>query len=88
MRIKKGVSWSKTENGLMLVHPVNDQCLVLNESGEIVWNVLTESISYNQVVEKVCRNFDLSQHEIIKEDIRQLLEVLKNTDLIEGDIYE
>ena len=51
VKLKPGVSWSHIEQGLMLVHPVNDTCLILNRSGETVWSYLQNYSTSDTIID-------------------------------------
>lgn len=55
--------------------------ITLNETALFVWNALKDDLSENELIDKVCSEYD-APREVISTDIKELLEQFKKNDLL------
>ena len=83
MKICKGISWSKTDSGLMILNAIDNKCIILNESGEKVWNILNDEKTYDQIFEDIYKDYNAEQIALIEQDVKELLNILIQYKFIE-----
>lgn len=72
--------------GINIVVPVGGNMsltgvITLNESALFIWNCLTEDITEEELIEKVCNEYDAPK-DVITNDVKEILVQFKQNNLI------
>jgi len=76
-----GVASSEIGDELALLEPATGQYFTLNQTGAVVWQLLSEPRSTDDIVQAVADNFDISTADCTS-DINELIAQLSNAGLI------
>lgn len=82
-RQKEGISSRKLGNDLMLYDQENDKVHILNETGAMVWELLSGKNKILDIENTFIKQFANTLPEELKRDINEILEKLVSEGLIE-----
>ncbi|MFN8671394.1 MAG: lasso peptide biosynthesis PqqD family chaperone [Candidatus Sericytochromatia bacterium] len=72
---------SELDDGLVMMSLENNSYYGLNSIGKRIWELLDEKQTYNELIEKLTQEYDISKEECEK-DILELLESLEKEEII------
>ena len=80
--IPSAVFWSETDDGVVVVDPVNGDVRAFNGVGSEVWQRLSQKVSIEQIEADMMREYGISA-EIAQRDVATFLSELEKRGLIE-----
>lgn len=72
---------SELDDGLVMMSLENNSYYGLNPIGKRIWELLDEKQTYNELIEKLTQEYDISKEKCEK-DILELLESLEKEEII------
>lgn len=84
MEIKKFVSWTTEGNKLMLVNAANQKCIVLDDTGNLLWNKILAGYNKEEIVKQCAAQFPDSDINVICRDIEDFLLLLVDNGIIQA----
>ena len=80
-KISHELPYQKVTNDYVLLDSRNAQAHELNEVGFFIWNLIHKETSYQEILERLEKNFDADK-DILSKDLDQFLTSLKEKDLL------
>lgn len=82
MKINNYVSWIKDDDETVLINTKTQLCILLDYSGEIIWNSLCDTLSLEKTIYDLTNKFSDSDFDKIKKDITELYNTLLENNII------
>jgi hypothetical protein len=76
-----GLIWRLLDDNAVIVTPKSGEVRVFNEVGALVWQMLVDEVSLNEIKEKVVAEYDVSETQAVT-DINLFLDKLRHLGLI------
>ena len=76
-----GLIWRLLDDNAVIVTPKSGEVRVFNEVGALVWQMLVDEVSLNEIKEKVVTEYDVSEAQAVT-DINLFLDELRHLGLI------
>lgn len=81
-KISKNVSWTKCDNEVILVNTDAQKCIILDDTGEEIWELLQISDNFEAMFKSLIEKYSESDSEIINNDCAQFIEALIENEFI------
>jgi hypothetical protein len=88
MKINNEISWTHNENGIVLINSRKGKSIVLNETGKLVWELLSQGMSVEAICDHCVRMYKMTDSSLIRDDVISLIELLREHEMIEVDRNE
>lgn len=85
MKINNEVSWTFNEDGIVLINAKKGKRIVLNESGKLVWQLLSQGMSVEEICNKCISMYSMTEDSLIRDDVNSLIDLLLEHNMIEVD---
>ncbi len=82
---KPNITFTEIDNEIVLVHPEEGKYYSFNKVGSVIWKLLEEVISVEQLKEKLMQQFSVSEEQCLQE-VSDFLKQLSEKGLI--DVYK
>ena len=82
MHINKYISWTTDGENTIIINSQTKKCLVLDPTGNEIWELLCEHNSIEKVVEMCLQKYCQDDPKLIKKDIYDFVELLKEYNVI------
>lgn len=79
---KEKVPWQIMDGRALLLSPEESQAHELNETATWVWQILVDELTYEELLENFCSEYEVEQAEA-DQDLQELLDQLVEKKLIE-----
>jgi hypothetical protein len=81
-KIRSYVAWQIYDNILYIFDDKNRETYTLDGTGLLVWKYIAAGLTYDEILKAVSENY-IIEVELIKQDIDDFIDELKNSNLIE-----
>lgn len=88
MKISNEVSWTNNEDGIVLINSKKGKSIVLNETGKLVWELLSQGMSVEAICDHCVCMYKMTDSSLICEDVISLVDLLRKHEMIEVDKNE
>lgn len=83
MKIEKFISWTNKGNDLILVNVLTQKCIVLDETGKLIWNKILDGYDKEDIIEQCVTQFPESNSRVIRTDIEDYISLLLHNEIIQ-----
>lgn len=83
MKIEKFISWTNKGNDLILVNALTQKCIVLDETGKLIWNKILDGYDKEDIIQQCVTQFPESNSRVIRTDIEDYISLLLHNEIIQ-----